>query len=451
MNYSVSHIQTQVDPLQRSRTNANADAMKNPARKNSPAPIRFGFTGGALGAFSWGVDLLEKRAIELTATDFLGMCVPRSYVEYKKRGWDAARENVIREVTAMVFNVFVAGWLSVAMLKTLTNKVKPLNPLGVNHQAWLDVEALDVYITQIYRDILKRPNIKSPKQAEEVFTHEILSRLQSTGATAGNKSVQHITDLALNENPALRKQLLGQLPNNGKLSPDVVQKLTTLINKPFDGIVGKTDLMGQARTYTQRFKTYRGDLPQNELYIKRMELSKSLLGLPEKDFISVADPMAKLGGLTENVNLLDKNGKVILESRGRVTTLKQIRYCLHEVLNRAHHTSDGQALKATDPEWKAKALETLYRPRGNSLAQKLLPTAKDGLMDYILKSERFTTVLPLFLTIIGGISVAFINNHITKKRHGGKVFSPIEEGLRDKMKMDTSKAKPSSIAGGIHV
>ncbi|MEB3286751.1 MAG: hypothetical protein VKJ04_04550 [Vampirovibrionales bacterium] len=409
------------------RPNAARNTASNPA-------IRFGQASGPLAAFSSAVDLLQNKAIELAFTDLLGMSIPRSYIEYEKRGWDSARENAIREVTGMLFNVFVAGWIAYATTRLMVQQVGQFNPLGVNHRAWLDRSGLEAF-SAIYEEVLQRPEIKTPEAAERAFTAEVLKRLQSTDAKVGRKLVEHSLGDALKQNQAVRTAISQSLAQDGKLAPETLQALS----EAFHDSAAKVDLMGKAIHHS----------PMPDLLLpERLRLSQTLFSKQnDKHFLAVVDELAKRGGLTDRVHLLNAQGGILLEDRGRADTLKQVRYFLHEVLNRAHHDPSGKKPAVSVSDWKQNARAVVYsksEAASGGFWAKHLPQAEDGLIEYMRKSKNILTVFPLALTVILGISVAFINNHITKKRHGGKVFSPIEEGLRDKMRLSEAAAQPQA-------
>ena len=92
--------------------------------------------------------------------------------------------------------------------------------------------------------------------------------------------------------------------------------------------------------------------------------------------------------------------------------------------------------------------ERIFTVNRRGFTGKLFPRAGDGLIDYIKKSKTLYVVIPLFLTLTSAISVAFLNNWLTKRKNGGKDYFPGEgkvgaaSGAAQKPPANAASAQP---------
>jgi hypothetical protein len=166
---------------------------------------------------------------------------------------------------------------------------------------------------------------------------------------------------------------------------------------------------------------------------KRLNLSLNELRYAEKEWSNFADRLALSGGLTDTIQLLDgkldplvlgKNGQPLMMTKNRKAVLKETKYFLEQYLDRAAHEAHDAGEK-----WKLSIHGTLYGKPEQATRQfwhRWIARAEDGLIPAAIKSKWAFTYVPIALTITTSIAVAFYNNWLTQKKHGGRVISPID-------------------------
>lgn len=383
-----------------SRDSQLARAKGNPTKGNPQ------FSGAITGAIGY----LENRFLELLVTDVVGMGVTRTGIEYVKRGPDAARENAIRDATGTFFNMFSTGLFSHLLLKTVGGHLKKFNPKWVDQKSWITAALLDHdAFGSRYLSALEQSN--SIPEAREQFIRNVLSDLRNSNDEMANTAFRS----ALGSETVAANSTL-----NGKLTQEGIEELVQAL--AHKGVEGGPNWEKPLGTYNfeamvaERKALHALKMTEDKAFDaakERMKLSSQYHGKTEKEALEALIEIAKRHGLSDVVDIGSAQGenlKVVLEG---------LRNTLHEVVDR------GTEGLAGDPQWKEKTAERTFNKIGEK-AKGFLPKAEDGLISYINKSKRLYTHLPIALTIVCGVSIAFLNNWLTKRKNGGKSYFPGE-------------------------
>ncbi|HEY9686335.1 MAG TPA: hypothetical protein V6C52_05105 [Coleofasciculaceae cyanobacterium] len=419
-----------------------------------------------------------NRMIEMASTDFTGMCGPRTWIEYRERGGDAARETVIREVAGGICNVFLAGWLSLAMLGMLGNSVNRYNPHGLPGKAWISARSLEAF-GGLYQNILTDTAhpVKDLSEARERFIKQVLTGLISADQASSRVSlpqsarelepqaqVKYLRELVKDALPgeafeklsadiqadSLEKQAeklteaLHQA-NNGKLTREAQERLYRYFSlKAGSDVVGvqgtnhfnrlamaqvleeKAYLEEEARRLNQPVTDALKHFDEvKEFKAARLRLSLADLDGTEREFLKQVSGIAQSGKLTSAVHLYGPDNRLLLKTgllkdTGRDALFGELKHFLEQFVDRAGHGIDEKAA-----DWKQQVLQTLNRPsEKRGLWSRLMPQADEGLLRSALKTKTAYTWIPMLGAALVGMSVGFFNNWLTKKRNGGKVSYP---------------------------
>lgn len=347
---------------------------------------------GGLGPFVF-LDKLENAFMSLIVTDVGGMGIPRTTTEYIKRGPDAARENFIRDFSGTFFNMFVIGIFSQALLKLWGGKKSILNPKGMQHSRWINAEAADAF-GQIALDVLRKETTSS--NFRDQFYGAVIRSLHSSDVSKA---------------PYMMEQALSGSGHTMQKSPS--DTLVKLFREAAQGTPATFD----PPKWHQKLKGKLPDFtpPTDNSLLTKIDTEAKLNRL-----------LSRQVDLTYKLNYGPDAGKTItLASRGRQSLLKQLHYFDEQVLGRALQEAEQYA-QMPGQYWNEGMAKALYAPRQSGLLAKIFPRAKDGLIDYVVKSKRWFTILPLILTISSAVSIAFLNNYLTKRKNGGKNYFPGE-------------------------
>jgi hypothetical protein len=419
-----------------------------------------------------------NRMIELATTDFLGMCGPRTGIEYRERGGDAARETVIREVAGGICNVFLAGWLSLAMLGMLGNSVNRYNPHGLPGKAWVSARSLDAF-GGLYQNILTDTAhpVKNLAEARERFIKQVLSGLVSADQASSRISlpqsarelepqaqVKYLRELVRDALPkdafeklsaeiqadSLEKQAEKltealQQTYNGKLTQEAQERLYRYFSlKAGSDVVGvqgtnhfnqlamaqvleeKASLEEEARRLNQPVTEALKHFDEAKAFkTARLRLSLADLQSTEPEFLRQVSGLAQSGKLTSDVHLYGPDNQLLLKTSllkgtGRDALFAELKHFLEQFVDRAGHGVDEKAA-----DWKEQVLQALNRPsEKQGWWRRLLPQADEGLLRSAMKAKAAYTWIPMLGASLVGMSVGFFNNWLTKKRHGGRVSYP---------------------------
>jgi hypothetical protein len=407
---------------------------------------------------------------------------------------DAAREAAIREFSGLVMNTVAVGGFSYLLLRLLGNQVNWYNPKGLANRAWISADSLETF-GKLYERILLDEGTHTPQATREQFIRAVLNSMASSNKKPGLigmlKSVEGLDEKArlaflepvFADNPEYLGKLKAMLKSNptdlvqyadeldagysGKLSADALEDLVAHYGQK----TNQFDLQAMKRAQsallkdpkitqylTEEHRAALKALPQAErfdqlvkllpkhaqaeaqkIFIKsRLKLSLSELHYAEAGMVGEADRRALSGGLTDTVQLLDdkleplmrdSNGKPMMLSRSRKTLLKEMKHFLEQYVDRAIFEA-----RDTEAEWKNKVHTALYgsadQPPGH-FWHKGVSRLDDGLIPAAIKSKWAFTWIPIVITVGTSVGVAFYNNWLTQKKHGGRVISPIDGSTPD--------------------
>jgi hypothetical protein len=401
---------------------------------------QFGFIAQGLSSVVEWID--SSKAIELVTTDVMGMVLPRTYIEYRERGMDAGRETLIREIAGTVFNVFLVGWLGLGALhffNKTNNKSSKMNPQGLHMGAWVNAKSLKAFQT-LFTESLK-PG-QTPQQVRQAFVEGFIKSLKSTdpyvlgAATDAIKAVDSKLGEAVE---AVFKQ-----PIEGRLNPEGEATLKRLFELQTENRLGvanlqeqvagfRKNILAEAEKAVSKLTTEAVDQLVTQ---KRLQASAASIGsVEETKLLESLYEAAHKGGLSHEVTL-ENGAKPLLGTRSLKSTLREFKHALEQYYDRALADVDGKISSTTALDEKAvQAIQERLEGKGLSWLERYIPFVGNkvemGLIPYAMKSRWLLTVLPLVLTIGVSVSVSFINNWITRRRHGGKVFFPGEGGPQE--------------------
>jgi hypothetical protein len=383
----------------------------------------------------------SNKVVELLTTDVAGMVVPRTYLEYRKRGPDIGRETFIREICGTIFNLFLIGWLGSAGLKMMNNRSGLFNSLGLHTGAWVNAKSLDAFGTIFEKAVNEA---KTPQEARAKFVQTVLSRIEATDGfneAVRDKLLQQV-DSSI--------QLRGDKSQVGRLTKAGQKALEQMFNPTLDpaSVRGTFHYEGALANLAEKLQG-EGRFSEAELRKilrqERLNLSQHILNSPrEKAFLdTLTDRAIKEYGLSGNVHLMSEDGKtVLLQNRNLSTIFKELKHFLEHYADRALVDAKGEISNVAMDEAKRGTILTKLmgqKPVGflehlkrfipcvqNKLPGELGASVGEGLLPYAYKSRWFLTFVPFVTTVALSISVSFINNWWTSRKYGGAVFFPGE-------------------------
>jgi hypothetical protein len=420
---------------------------------------RFGAldAGGLVASIGRGMSYLEADPIKaLVVSDLGGMVVPRTGIEWHKRGITPARETFFREITGTVTNTFLAGWLGLAAVWAFA--IKRANPKGVDFQSWVDSKTLNTF-GKITDNILTSGKAKSAQEVREKFLETVLGRLKSTDAVPE----------ALESIEQFKGRGYGAFfPNKGKLGSDATRGLVDRFmgkhyaEYPYNieeaiakGLKSKVyqdemcEALAAVRHQTLEANGFKPLSGLQQKLLRRLETSETGRILAdqtrrlrmmetqkvrelEATFIErVYNFAVKHGKLSDELFLLDEAGKP-MESLGIKGTKDMFRSlgAYLKILDRGLANPETGVI-AKDALWVDGIRQRLFGTvKGNWIQRNLMPNVQDGLLPYIFKSKYFIVLAPLLATIAVGSAMVYVNNAITRNKTGGNYF-PGAKALMD--------------------
>lgn len=408
----------------------------------SQRPVQFGGAGDLVSGFIGYID--KSRAAELVTSDGLGMLAPRVTVSAAFRGADDARETLIREGAGLLCVAMLAGLTNRFMVWGLGNGVNVYNPHGTPARAWINAKNMRV-LSNRYSQALHNPSNHSAEAVRTEFLTRILNDLESGDrrlSVAGQLKNLKATQGMGSEKAA--QVLMRQLPD-ASMAGDIqtrfqsgsAESLKTLqedllkagwgklSNKGKTDLAQKYALNGDLQSIDQQawsqVSHLSGSEQQKAFLKKRLHLSLQDLKNADSAFIKSVDQLALDQGLTQVVNLAgDKESA--LKGVSRETFFKELKYFLQHYADRATHQAERQA----DSGWRKATQEALFATKSNGF-KRLWPQAEDGLVSAMLKAKMGYTWVPIAVAIAANGITTFLNNYVTQKKYGGKVFFPGEE------------------------
>lgn len=401
------------------------------------------FEGGVGDVVSHIIEKIDSsKAVELVTTDVAGMVLPRTGIEYVQRGPDAGRETLVREIAGTVFNVFLVGWIGKAFTKYHNNRSARMNPLGLHTGAWINAKTLNVF-GGLFEKAVKET--ASPLAARERFVELFLQRV----AASDDYAMKVAADLVEGIDKATGDKIKERIKNAqelGKLSPESLQELKGMLAHSDTALSGTTNLETRIaafrNTLLEKFKDKFNPEQVEKLVAQERLLQSGLLigSESEKVFLKDLWERALAGGLSSEINILTEDGtKNAISRRSLATTMQELKYFLEQYADRVlADPATGKVSTETFEKLglsKEAIITNMVGKPAESFGAKLkryLPSIggklEDGLLPYTYKSRWFLTLLPLVITIGVSVSVSYINNWWTKRKHGGQVFFPGEGG-----------------------
>lgn len=459
-------------------------SRRNPASavKSQPSPPRFRGVGEAVSGFIGMID--ASRVAELITSDGLGMLVPRSAVAAGFRGADDGRETLIREGAGLVCVALLAGLSNQFMVHTLGNRVGIYNPHGIPAKAWISAKNLRVF-SQLYAQALNAST--SADGARKAFVDQLFQGMESGDhrlslqgrlanlkalmahvetRTAAEQSLSQMMRQVSGESisPAKQAEYLKWLRSGkmdelkreflaagwGRLSPQGQKNLLQAYKLRAPGESGHSgtlafDALAKSRIQssgkTTASQNYRRDFLKNRLRLSLEHLKKG-----ENAFVDAVDKTALDNGLTSVVNvrnLQNPQANPLIAGQSRKTLLKELKAFLEHYVDRATFEAlESKGAQAFGDIQKQQIHQKLFAKSSKGL-RALLPHWEDGLVTATMKTKSAYTWLPIGVAIAANGATTFLNNYVTQKKYGGKVFFPGEEAGLKRGQVLPSAQKPA--------
>jgi hypothetical protein len=391
-----------------------------------------------------GVQRVDSdEGLKLILTDVGFMVIPRTGIETMQRGPLMGEETFIREIMGTITNCYSAGWFSLPLIylanrllgKRLMNTlpIANLNPHGVNHRAWIDIDTLTEFGNH-FGAALQAESNKTPQAVREDFLRRVLSSFVSTDhGLAKNSFDQEHLQKTLAESPALNRIL------EGRLSEEGVQHLTRLLEPASEMGQGVYPLESRVhQVLKQEGRVFASpDEKRLALNRKRIELGEALQKKAEKSddgkrFLEGLLDVAKAHGLSDNVHFRPSQTWKDYP-RGFLATWTQAKINPegYSVRNKRLADALGQ-LKIfleqfgdrvlSDPE-QGNPLQAFDKISKEEVGRALLDNAH-GLLPHVTRARWGLSVLPVLVNVAVSMSVAFLNNWRTQQKSGGKAYFP---------------------------
>lgn len=416
----------------------------------APVPSSLNRTGKIASTPRFGNWLLQgvqridsDEGLKLILTDVGFMVIPRTGIETVKRGPIMGQETFIREITGTATNCYLAGWFSLPLIylanRLLTNKLMNtlpfvnLNPHGINHRAWIDIDTLTEFGNH-FGEALQAESNQTPQTVRQDFLRRVLSSLVSTDqGLAKNSFSQNHLQKAVSENTALSRIL------EGRLSEDGIRRLISLLEPTSEMGKGVYALEEQTHQGLRQDKRVFASPEEKRLALnrKRIELSEALQKRMEtsgegKRFLETLLNVAKEHGLSDKVHFLPSQPWKHYP-RGSIATWTQARINPEGYSIRNKQLADALLqLKAfmeqfgdrvlSDPEHGTplKTFDVLSKER---VGHTLLDSAH-GLLPHVARARWGLSILPVLANVAVSLSIAFLNNWRTQRKLGGKAYFP---------------------------
>ncbi len=229
-----------VGPLYGRHPLFSADNKKAPhssASRVTPAP-QFGFVTNVINVIAnagpWAkADMMR----ELLLTDLLGMCLPRTALEWKERGPQMAIETAIREFTGLVSLVFLSGWLGLAVGKVVTralpglsfqNSLFPHNPRVDLLKHHIPAQEL-TYLANTFGEVFPKNNGKTVQELQHAFYTHVFNTVQSN--LVGSGFAEEISQSSLEHGLNL-KVIEGRLKQPEAIAQRLIDAANTKLHDP---------------------------------------------------------------------------------------------------------------------------------------------------------------------------------------------------------------------------
>lgn len=306
--------------------------------------------------------------------------------------------------------------------KTLkaNNSSISLGHMIANQEEGKLVSSLGNQLTQKILD-LKPDNTLTPKQArakfEQGLEYILKSFLSAEELREHNAKVIQAAVVKQKNNPQQLKAIIGHFVDESRIGAiqTVLEKQANrnILQRISDTLAGRDKLIDV-------IKDLFSDEALSKIDIEPVEKLGRSIKLPRIE----VDMLDHLNGATnEWVLSHDKVSlKVLLQEK--LTLLNDF---LDPVFKETFElTGDSKISKDLFSQVK----EYLTGPADKALSglKRLIPKKSSGLFNYMMSAKYWLTFIPITIALGITMAEAFINNWLTKKRHGGKVFSPFLGG-----------------------
>ncbi len=383
--------------------------------------------------------------IGLGTTDLMGMVIPRTGIELKKRGAIPARETFFREITGTITNTFLAGWLGILAVMLFNGKIT--NPKGLDMRAWIDSPSLDAY-SSVLKDIFKQDKITTADDLRRAFLKNALGRLESTDNVWKLKQYKTYCNgrLPQKELDYLVNCFLGRQKGFESLVFNVEDAVKTKMKLPqYQAEVREAmaaakeafmhKLGNQPLTKAQQILLTRARMAARRVTLSNQErilrqLESQRLRLYEKTFLDrVYNFVINKGKLSEEVFFMDRAAKGTPVSSIGVKNIRDHLAKIKRMSALLDHALVGQEAKLNLAAVEKRLFGQLPSKGATNWFQRMLmPNRAEGLIPYLCKSKYWLVLLPVLVAGTLGCYMVVINNWLTKLKTGGNDF-PGEKAL----------------------
>lgn len=416
--------QTLLRPSQagNAQTAVPTDVYRSSASFSGLSQALYKGTRGMVKSIEW-VDQTPIR--QLLLAGIFGMTTPRVILEWRERGRDMVIETLFRELTGDISMVFLSGWMGSLAAGVASTKAI---------QGWMNKSYPGIKMDWRKHQV----NGKSMETLGNLFIHELNegAKNQKTVQQVKESFINNIFDrlrLSSRDNAAhVLKGLDAELDALAKNDSSV----TSIRSSQFSHELTEGRLKSRmGNGLAKKVLEANSDEALNEILKSFMTETE----LAELDAKIKAKPNKKFGLRGIKVDMIESamaNGATTFSHK--TTTLKSL---LQETQSMVSQFFDpslkkfnlGDADSVVTADTAKQVQEFLTGPADQKMTwfKRLIPKKSKGLLNYMMGAKTWLMVVPLTLALGITISEAFINNWLTKRRHGGKVFSPYLGGPTD--------------------
>lgn len=389
-------------------------------RRDGFAPV--GLSNWAVNGFIGAME--DSPALELTVLDYGSMVLPRTYLEWRQRGNDMARETLIREVTGNISIVFLAGWLGLAAT-SLYNHLPFFNPKGLDGKAFIN---LDNYrgMVGLTQQVLHEQQDKlasmTPQELRSQVARRLVSALDDDFKHGVPNALKDLPESVTSVNATTREEALTKLANI----------LSMAGKKPHEGGYAIEELIAEAG-------------PKDAKAAKQLRKQfRRIAHEAEKRLTTKFEPLKQAIGWTSTVNfnaVQPHAPKEALSLEGRSLNellLQMKRYFEHgfdrvvaDVSRQNKQPVDfskslGELVGAESGDRVLKTLEGELVGESRAWYQvgQYIPKATDSLLKAMEKQKLWVTGTTLLASTLMAVGFTFMDAYITKRVHGGVTYFP---------------------------
>ncbi|MCA9807250.1 MAG: hypothetical protein KC476_04775 [Cyanobacteria bacterium HKST-UBA06] len=403
---------------------------------------------------AWLMPLIEgNENTKLAVTDLGAMVIPRTSAELVHRGPEMGFETIFREINTTL-NIYMIGWLGALSMAVLS--LPRINPKAMSLKGWINANTLKAFGDLAHETLVEAR--QTPMSADEIqrsFLSKALNRIESTDQIAKMPFFKKYFPHQGKLDPAVRDELInryqGGPPANNAIERlqnqhrayNIEAEVSKLLRNEQGGepllaqmIAEQKEKMGLSakdklpeKTMVAMRNRFRQQLADTRLEMRQMVTRK--LRREEKPFLDALHKLViEKGGLSSELFMLNDHGVPIIKTGGIPTRryLAEVKYFMEEFLNRAlANPSTGRISRnKLGPRSLRLVTKRLGLNEASSWAMGLIPRPTDSLINYAFKTHRLMTLGAVGLVTGLAVSVVYINNAMTRKRHGGVRYFPGE-------------------------